>query len=137
MNEISKKIQAISTKVLKKDLINEYKILDGARYFFPGILQNYLMFLSNKKYFRFFTNISQVLLWKSKEFLKESIENIATSDNSFGPTLINYYPLPDIKIDGHCLINKNNTPLSIIILYISYTLYRWARDLNTDFGLYN
>ena len=137
MNEISKKIQAISTKVLKKDLINEYKILDGARYFFPGILQNYLMFLSNKKYFRFFTNISQVLLWKSKEFLKESIENIATSDNSFGPTLINYYPLPDIKIDGHCLINKNNTPLSIIILYISYTLYRWARDLNTDYGLYN
>ena len=137
MNEISKKIQAISTKVLKKDLINEYKILDGARYFFSGILQNYLMFLSNKKYFRFFTNISQVLLWKSKEFLKESIENIATSDNSFGPTLINYYPLPDIKIDGHCLINKNNTPLSIIILYISYTLYRWARDLNTDYGLYN
>ena len=137
MNEISKKIQAISTKVLKKDLINEYKILDGARYFFSGILQNYLMFLSNKKYFRFFTNISQVLLWKCKEFLKESIENIATSDNSFGPTLINYYPLPDIKIDGHCLINKNNTPLSIIILYISYTLYRWARDLNTDFGLYN
>ena len=137
MNEISKKIQAISTKVLKKDLINEYKILDGARYFFPGILQNYLMFLSNKKYFRFFTNISQVLLWKSKEFLKESIENITTSDNSFGPTLINYYPLLDIKIDGHCLINKNNTPLSIIILYISYTLYRWARDLNTDYGLYN
>ena len=132
-----KKIQAISTKVLKKDLINEYKILDGARYFFSGILQNYLMFLSNKKYFRFFTNISQVLLWKSKEFLKESIENITTSDNSFGPTLINYYPLPDIKIDGHCLINKNNTPLSIIILYISYTLYRWARDLNTDYGLYN
>ena len=78
-----------------------------------------------------------MLLWKSKEFLKESIENITTSDNSFAPTLINYYPLPDIKIDGHCLINKNNTPLSIIILYISYRLHRWTRDLNTNYGLYN
>ena len=78
-----------------------------------------------------------MLLWKSKEFLKESIENITTSDNSFAPPLINYYPLPDIKIDGHCLINKNNTPLSIIILYISYRLHQWTRDLNTNYGLYN
>ena len=48
-----------------------------------------------------------------------------------------YYLLPDIKFDGQCLINNNNTSLSITNLYICYTLYRWSRDLNTDYLLYN
>ena len=30
--------------------------------------------MSNKKYFRVFTNASKVYLWKSKEKLEESIE---------------------------------------------------------------
>ena len=39
LNELSKKVEAISTKGLTKDLINGYKILSGARYF-SGTLQN-------------------------------------------------------------------------------------------------
>ena len=39
---------------------------------------------------------------KSKGILEESIENITTSDKTFAPTLINSYPLPAVKIGGHC-----------------------------------
>ena len=34
LNELSKKIKAISTKGVTKDLINEFSILNGAKYFF-------------------------------------------------------------------------------------------------------
>ena len=33
LNEISKKVKAIATKRLIKDLINEIRILNGAKYF--------------------------------------------------------------------------------------------------------
>ena len=42
-----------------------------------------------------------------------------------------------MKFDRHCLTNNNNTSLSITYRYISNTLYRWSRDLNTDYALYN
>ena len=69
--------------------------------FFSGILQNNKIYFSYKKYFRFFTNTSKVLSWKSIG-LEESIENITTLNNNFSPTLVNYYPLPDIKFNRHC-----------------------------------
>ena len=63
-----------------------------SKYFSSAMLQNYLIFLSTKKYFRFFTNISQVLSWKSKQLSEENMENITTSDSNFALTLISYYP---------------------------------------------
>ena len=117
--------------------MNGYKILNRVKYFYSGILQNYLIFLSTKKYFRFFTNISQALSWKSKGFLEESIENIITSDSNFAATLINHYALSVVKFNGHCLITSSTVSIKIINLYISYTLDRWSRDLNTDFTLNN
>ena len=51
--------------------------------------------------------------------------------------MINYYPLPDIKFNGHCLINKLPESGKIINLYNSYTLDPWSRHLNTDFTLAN
>ena len=55
LSELSKKVEAISTIVLRKDSINGYKVLNGATYFSSGILQNYLVSFSNKKSFAFFT----------------------------------------------------------------------------------
>ena len=49
----------------------------------------------------------------------------------------NYYPLPDIKFNGHCLINDNDPSLDAVNLYICYTLDRWSRDLDIDFTLGN
>ena len=53
MNELSEKIKAISTKGLTKYLINEYKILNGAKYFSSGIFQNYSAFIPPKKYIKY------------------------------------------------------------------------------------
>ena len=47
---------------------------------FLGTRQNYLIYFSYKKYFRFSN--------KSIGLLEESIENITTSDSNFAPTLI-------------------------------------------------
>ena len=136
LNKLSKKVKAILTKGLTKDLINGYKTLNGIRYFSSGTLQNHLIYFLCKKYFTFFNNISKVLSWKTIGLSEESIENISATDSNFASTLINYYPLPDIKFNGHCLINNNNEPsLGAVNLYICYTLDRWSRDLNTDFTL--
>ena len=40
LNELSKKVKAISTKGLTKDLINKFSILNGAKYFSSGIFPN-------------------------------------------------------------------------------------------------
>ena len=49
---------------------------------------------------------------------RKYIENITASDSNFAPTLINYYPLPDIKFNGHYLTENNNNPsLGIVNLY--------------------
>ena len=81
-------------------------IVKGARYFSSGTLQNNLMYLSYKKFFRFFINTSKLLSQKSIGLSLESIENITTSDRNFAPTLINYHPLSDIKFNGHYLMNN-------------------------------
>ena len=38
---------------------------------------------------------------------KKSIKNITTSTNTFAPTLVNSYPLPDPKFNGNRLVNNN------------------------------
>ena len=43
LNELSKKVKAISTKGLTKDLINKFSILNGAKYFSSGIFEIYLV----------------------------------------------------------------------------------------------
>ena len=52
LNELSKKFKAISTKGFTKDLINKFSILNGAKYFYSGIFQNYLVFITAKKYIK-------------------------------------------------------------------------------------
>ena len=48
LSELSEEVKAISTKGLTKDLLNKSSILNGAKYFSSGILQNYLVFISTK-----------------------------------------------------------------------------------------
>ena len=45
LNELSKEMKAISTKGLTKDLINQFSILNGAKYFSSGKLQNYFVII--------------------------------------------------------------------------------------------
>ena len=70
-------------------------------------------------------------------YAEENIENMTTSNSKLALALINYYPLPDIKFNGDCLINNNIIASGMMNIYISYTLDRWSRDLHTDFTLGN
>ena len=60
LNELSKKVKGISTKELTKDLINGYKILNGAKYFPSGIFQNYLVFIPVEKYIKYFSGTTRI-----------------------------------------------------------------------------
>ena len=59
--------QKMSAKGVTKDLINEISILDGAKYFSLGIFQNSLIFISVKKYIKYFSDTTQIESWKSNE----------------------------------------------------------------------
>ena len=55
LNELSEKVKAISAKESTKTLINKYSILNGEKYFYSGILQNYFVFIPAKKYIKYFS----------------------------------------------------------------------------------
>ena len=65
LNEISKKVKAIATKRLIKDLINEIRILNGAKYFSSWVFQNCLVFVPAKKYIKCFRGATWIDSWKS------------------------------------------------------------------------
>ena len=75
LNELSKKVKAVSTIGLTKDLIDRFSILSRAKYFSSGIFQNYLLFIPANKYIKYFTGVSRIESWKSNGMSEESIEN--------------------------------------------------------------
>ena len=44
-----RKVKAMSTKGLTKNLINKFSVLNGTKYFSSGIFQNYLALIPAKK----------------------------------------------------------------------------------------
>ena len=119
-------------------MINRYKILNGAKYFSSGILQNYLVFKPAKKYIKYFSGTTRINLWKSNGISEENTENITKLDSNFAPTFVDHHAWPDKSFNGHCLINNNiYIPKKVINLYISYILNPWLRNLNTAFTLNN
>ena len=114
LNEISKKVKAISAKGLRN-----------------------ISFLPAKKYIKYFSGTTWIDSWKSNGMSDENIENITESDSNFAPTFVDYHVLPDISFNVHCLINKVYIPKEVINIYIFYTLNPWLRNLNIDFTLNN
>ena len=68
-----------------EDLINKFSILNGEKYFLPGIFQNYLVFIPPKKYIKCFSSTTRTDLWKSNGISEKNIENITNLDNNFAP----------------------------------------------------
>ena len=138
LNKLSKKVKAILTKRLTKDLINRFSILNAGKCFSSGTFHNYLVFTPAKKYIKYFSGTTRIESWKSNEMFEESIENITKSDSNFAPTFVDHRLLPDMNFNGHCLI-KSNISISkkVINLYISYTLAPQLKKLSTYFTLGN
>ena len=101
---MSRKVKTISTQGLTKDLISKFSVLNGTDYFSSGIFQNYLVFISVKKY----TDSR-----KSSEISEQKI------DSNFAPTFVDHHLLQDINFNGHCLINNISILSKVINLYIS------------------
>ena len=104
-------------------MINKFSVLDGAKYFSSGILQNYLVFIRAKNNIKQFSGTIRIDSWKSNGMSEENIENITTSDRNFASTFVDNNVLPDITLNGHCLIKDNIFILKKVInLYIPYKL---------------
>ena len=73
--ELSKKVEAISTKGLTKDLMNKYSILNAAKYFYSAILQNCFVYTPAEKYIKYFSSTTRIYSWKSNG-ISEEILNI-------------------------------------------------------------
>ena len=69
----------MSRKILTKDLINKFSVLNGAKYKYSGIFQNYLAFIPAKKYIKYFGGTTWIDLWKPNGMSEENIENITKS----------------------------------------------------------
>ena len=64
---------------------------------------------------------------------EKSIKNPSGSYSTFAPSLILNRSLPHEKFSRNCWrLSSVSLHQEILILYISYTLDTWSRDLNTD-----
>ena len=52
---------------------------------------------------------------------EENIENITKSDKDFASTFVDYHLLPDINLNGHCLINNIYIPEKVINICFLHT----------------
>ena len=102
LNEFAKKVKIISTKQLKKDLINKFSILNGTKYSSLGIFQNYLVFIPANKYSKYFSGTSRIDSWESNGKSEENIENIVISDRNFATNFVDRHLLPDMNFNRHC-----------------------------------
>ena len=106
--------------------------------FLKGYLKIIQYLYQLKKYIKYFYGTTQIYSSKSNGMSQKSIENITKSDSNFAPTFVDHHLLPDINLNGHCLIKKNiSIPKKVVNLYISYTLGPQLRNSNTDFTLSN
>ena len=86
LDELSKKVKAISTKGTTKDLINIFNFLNETKYFSSGIFQNHLVFIPAKKRIKHFSGTTRLDSWKSNRMSEENIKNITKSEGNFAPT---------------------------------------------------
>ena len=99
LNELSKKVKAISTKGLTKDLINKYVIRNAAKFFSSGIFPNYVVFIPTKKYIKYFSGINRIDSWKSNGMPEENIENITKSGSNFSLVFDDHHVFSDINFN--------------------------------------
>ena len=105
LNKLSKKVKTISTKVLVKDLIDKFSIINGAKSFSLGIFQNYFVFISATKCIKYFHGTTKIYSWKSNGISEESIEHITNSNTNFAPTVVDNHSLRKINLSW-ALLNK-------------------------------
>ena len=64
----------LSTKGLTEDLLNKYKVLNGAKYFSSGVLPNYLAFTSANICFKFFSRALEIVHGNLQKYQKKVLK---------------------------------------------------------------
>ena len=119
-------------------MIDKFSILNGLKYFYLGIVQNYLVLIPAINHIKNFHGTTEIYSWKSNRMSEESTENITKSGSNSAPNFVDHHSLPDINFNGHCLIKHNiSVSKKVLNLYISYTLGIQLKISNTDFTLSN
>ena len=95
INDLTRKVKPISTKVLIKDLINKCNILNSFKYFSLDRSQNCLVFQPLSSCFG--SKNGKNGSWQSKGMSEESIKPPSTTDNSFDLDAIFSYCQERIK----------------------------------------
>ena len=90
-------------------------------------MQNYLVYLSIRKYFKFNSIVNvfdRVLSWRSKRISNESIKPPATTDNSLSPRLSYYGTKIRVQFIAICLKQPKFTftQKKVVNIYIVYEL---------------
>ena len=113
---------------IKKLQAYDLNYFRGKQYFDEGDgKQNYLVFLSMRKYFKLNTIVNVidcVLSWQSKGISNENIKPPTTSDNSLNPILSYYGTKIRVQFIGSCLKQPKFTftHKTVVNIYIVYEL---------------
>ena len=126
MSSLNRKITANKTKHFLND--NDLSYYRGKQYFDEvSGKQNYLVFLSLRKYFKLNSVVDAadyVLSWESKGLSNESIKPPTTSDSSLDPELNYYGTKTRVKFTRSCLKQSSHilTHKKVVNIYIVYEL---------------
>ena len=61
---------------------------------------------------------------------EENIENVTESESNFALTFVNHNVLPDIKFNGHCLINNIYIPKKVKKYARFFSFYIYISNAN-------
>ena len=126
-SDYNTKITGIKNNI-KKLQAYDLSYFRGKQYFDEGDgKQNYLVFLSMRKYFKLNTIVNivdRVLSWQFKAISNESIKQPTTSDNSRNPRLSYYGTKIRVQFTGSCLKQPKFTFTlkKVVNIYIVYEL---------------
>ena len=118
-------------------MIDKFSTLNGTTYFSLGIFQIYLVFLSTKKYIKYFLLAALGLNHGDLMEVHKKELNLELSQTAILYQL-DHHLLPDMNFKTQCLIKKKIFfPKQLINLYISYTPGPQLVKLKTNFILCN
>ena len=100
LNEIFKKVKAISTKGLTKEFIKSSVFIMKQKKFSLLIFQSYLLFIPTKKIIEYFSGTTRIESWMFNGISNEIIENVTKSDRNFAPTFVEPHLILDMNFRG-------------------------------------
>ena len=110
----------------------DFSYFIGKSHFEQDGVQNYLVFQSVYRYFKFISNTNLISEWIYKGLSSESIKPSATSNNSLAPAVNNYGAKTKVKFTGSSLQQSKLSYAhgKIVNVYVVYELGAASSNIN-------